>query len=664
MKNKYNYLSVLKIAKALLIALVIIAPGIAKAQIGQQEPSIQAGVTFQWVEPTQPNNTDPATIQSVTVGTTVYNTFVVPSSYTMNQVGPDGHGYNRIYENGVINPPATSINPLQWDPIALDAFQDKNLNHYFSSNKNGRAFCYDPNDADDEFAEALITDAQRQTISYSEPIPSNSDGILAVTERGGNNCLYIEVYGFPVGGGPEQLLGNTFVRNDGNYTGCTFGAPNTNSDYWKSGRCNDNGQTIGIALFYLNELAPTGSNITKIVFVGASVDHGDGKFFLLQKYVVDQQNEPCLNETYNGDLRIKNNAPANSTYTLTSGPTPAAAGSLTLNSNGTYTYVPNIGYPGFPGNVTFEYELCLPPPNSTVCDTGGVTLMYVDLPPEPTFDINCGLGDDNFTITVTSPLNTVTDPNQYEYSIDNGVTYQTGVDFTGLSEGSYSLMVKSTYTTCVRTSATNPIILVNDDEDPTGTAPNGVVNVNLCSADAQTTYPFDGPSILSNYSDNCNGNLTINLTNTDLSGDNCGWTLTYTYEIVDASNNKLEGETITHTGSDQDAATGTTPSGTTGINACANETEIDTIVTTATDIADIEADYTDDCGTVTATFVSQAISGDACAWSLERTYNISDGCPANDFTVTITHTGSDQDAATGTTPTGTTGINACANETE
>ncbi|WP_345191152.1 gliding motility-associated C-terminal domain-containing protein, partial [Algibacter agarivorans] len=117
-----------------------------------------------------------------------------------------------------------------------------------------------------------------------------------------------------------------------------------------------------------------------------------------------------------------------------------------------------------------------------------------------------------------------------------------------------------------------------------------------------------------------------------------------TYNISDGCVANDFTVTMTHMGSDQDAATGTTPSGTTDINACANETEIDAIAATASDITALETAYTDDCGTVTATFVGQTLTGDACAWSLERTYNISDGCVANDFTVTMTHTGSDQDA--------------------
>ena len=176
----------------------------------QQSPSIQTGVTFQW-DDTQNNNSDPATIKSVTIDGTVYNTFVVPSSYEMTRLGPDGHNPNNIRLNGSVV--SGNSGAANWTTSATQAFQSKNLNNYFEANPNGRNIC-------ENFAAATTTDAQKQTIFYSPAIPSNQGGVLAVTERGGNNCFYIEVWGTPIGGGPEQKLGETFVRNQGNYTGC------------------------------------------------------------------------------------------------------------------------------------------------------------------------------------------------------------------------------------------------------------------------------------------------------------------------------------------------------------------------------------------------------------------------------------------------------------
>ncbi|WP_194767426.1 gliding motility-associated C-terminal domain-containing protein [Tamlana sp. I1] len=719
MKNNYNCISVLTIKKALIIAFFVMFPTLIFAQTNA--PSIRSGVTFGWSDTQGANDDIAATIQSITVNGTVYNSFVVPTGYSLDVLGVPGDNDNKIRKNNtrVIN---TSLNRPLWNARALEAFQDKNLNHYFTANRNGDDICNDYNSTS-----STSTIAQRQSIHYDPAIPSNAGGLLGVTERGGNNCFYIEVYGYPKGtnGGTEVKLGSTFVRNLPNrqdYESCDSNiiAPVDETDYWKSDRCNDNGQSIAIALYYLDELAETGSLITRIEFVGATADHGDGKFFLIQKYAVDQQPIECLGNIYNGDLKEQNSAPAKTKYELISGPDVAGAQPFEFHPDGTYTYYPTNG---FMGEVNFTYKLCLVHPNDKVCEEGTVKLNYVALPPEPKYAITCNSAD-NFTLEITEPVSS--NAGEYEYSIDNGVTYQSSTTFSNLPEGSYSLKVKSGLTSCEKTNATNPVILTNlglsgiatgitcsadttasiditvtggatpysfmwsnsattedlsnigkgtytvtvtdangctisdsftvdgDDETaptitspanetiegcgtdalaaaghlacsttavditlaqlqaafdgtgtasdntggkgiknisykdtesgtcpiivtrtytvidncdntsssahtitiddttpPSGTAPTGVVDADVCYNDAQTNYPFVANTIASNYTDSCTNPVTVNLTNTALTGDDCAWTLIYTYEVVDDCDNKLENQTITHTGKDQ-----------------------------------------------------------------------------------------------------------------
>ena len=135
MKNRYFCDSIVNVSRIVLIALSIITPNLILAQ---QAPSIQSGVTFQW-EDTQSSLNDPATIQSITINSTEYNTFVVPTSYELTTLGPDGHWANGIQINGGnlgVNSSSSS-----WNTDAISAFQDKNLNHYFTSNYNGRNIC-------------------------------------------------------------------------------------------------------------------------------------------------------------------------------------------------------------------------------------------------------------------------------------------------------------------------------------------------------------------------------------------------------------------------------------------------------------------------------------------------------------------------------------------
>ncbi|WP_246035843.1 Ig-like domain-containing protein, partial [Winogradskyella algicola] len=495
MRNKYNCISGLSVAKCILIVLLVILPNVFFAQ---QSPSIQTGVTFQW-EDTQSNNSDPATIQSITIDGTIYKTFVVPTSYEMTRLGPDGHNPNGIKQNGN-NVGGNSSDP-NWVSNAITAFRDKNLNHYFNANPNGRNICTN-------FAAAATTDAQKQTIFYSPAIPSNEGGVLAVTERGGNNCFYIEAWGIPAGGGVEQKLGQTFVRNQGNYTNCTFGPPLPQSDYWRSGRCNENGQTIAIGLFYLDDIAPTGSNITKIEFIGATRDHGDGKFFILQKYAVDQTKVNCVDETYSDDLDKQNNVPSGSTYSLVSGPTPAGQ-SFTLNSDGSYTYVPS---PGFVGDVVFDYEVCLPAPNTSVCDTGTVTLSYIATPPAPTYSISCN-GTNDFVLTVESPLGP-----EYEYSIDAGSNYQDSNVFSSLTEGTYSLWVRNKYVGCLSPFGSNPIIIENLELN--GTVTNvvcnsdatGAIDITVAGGKAPYTYSWSNSATTEDLINVVAGTYTVTVT--------------------------------------------------------------------------------------------------------------------------------------------------------
>lgn len=344
----------------MLTFVILCAPSYVSAQT--QAPSINTGVTFQW-ENTQTNNSDPATIHSVTVASKIYRAFAVPTSYAMTQVGPNGHTKNSILQNG------TTVNSnssnADWNTDALRAFKDKNLNHYFESNFNGVNQCGD-------FGAVGTSLAQVQSLYYNPGIPSNDGGLLAVTERNANNCYYISVYGTPAGGGPEQFLGDTFVRPNTTQWGPNFSAPPAGVDYWNSGRVVENNGTIGIALFVLDALAPVGSVITQVNLMAATVDHGDGKAFILQQYAVPKIEIGCIDKEYEGTVGGTTNVPVGSTFSLVSGPTPAGQ-SFIFNPDGSYLYRPT---PGYNGDVVFEYEVCLPEPNTTVCDAATVTLDY------------------------------------------------------------------------------------------------------------------------------------------------------------------------------------------------------------------------------------------------------------------------------------------------
>ncbi|MGV6829896.1 MAG: Ig-like domain-containing protein, partial [Flavobacteriales bacterium] len=445
-----------------------------------QAPSITSGVTFQWSDNQNGGISNPATIQSITINGELFESFAVPDSYEMTRVGWDGPEHNHIYQGGS-QIFGDSSNP-GWDAAAIAAFKDKDLNHYFECNSNGDNVC-------NQFDDIPSSVGQIQSLYYTDGIPSNEGGILAVTERGGNNCYYIEMYGIPPGGGPEQLLGETFVRNSGNYTGCNFAPPiNSNSDYWASGRCNENGQTIAIALFSLNDIAPLHSLITRVDLLAASKDHGDGKFFILQGYAVPKVESGCLNNVFQGTVGGTNNIPPNSTFSVVSGPTPAGQ-SFSIDPNtGDYTYVPTTG---FVGDVVFEYEVCLPGTNQNICDTSTVTITYHPLPENPTTQINC-LASGLSEIEVLSPLGA-----NLVYTI-NGGTPQSSPIFSDLGEGTYLISVTDTSTACTSETATsvsiisnsNPPVAVDDSINVYQTS-NVSVQLNILTNDSD----IDGDNI-------------------------------------------------------------------------------------------------------------------------------------------------------------------------
>lgn len=245
--------------------------------LAQQATAISSGVTFNWDATTpQTNQTDPTVIESITINGLDYDQLVVPDGYVMTQLGQQGNSNNRIRTNGSTYAGNATVDAA-WNAAALAAFQDFNLNKYFESNQNGQNICQN-NTA------YLTTYAQKQTLIYNKGIPSTPGAIVAVTERNANNCFYIELYGTPADGSPDTVLGGTWVRP---YTTSMWGAitaaPTNTVDYWLCGRRNNNNGTIGIALFYLSEIAPLNSVVRQVTLTAATYDHGDGKFFIASR---------------------------------------------------------------------------------------------------------------------------------------------------------------------------------------------------------------------------------------------------------------------------------------------------------------------------------------------------------------------------------------------
>src|SRR5688500_19037155 len=111
-------------------------------------------------------------------------------------------------------------------------------------------------------------------------------------------------------------------------------------------------------------------------------------------------------------------------------------------------------------------------------------------------------------------------------------------------------------TTIVTATAMNPCgmdtenfsVIVSDTEAPvlTGTIPGGDVG-NVCQEDAPAA-PTEA-SIAALFTDNC-GTVVATYLGSTQSGDDCDWTVSYTYSVEDQYGNNASNVTVTYTGGD------------------------------------------------------------------------------------------------------------------
>ena len=177
----------------------------------------------------------------------------------------------------------------------------------------------------------------------------------------------------------------------------------------------------------------------------------------------------------------------------------------------------------------------------------------------------------------------------------------------------------------------------------------GTAGNNACKIDAELVAPFSAANAIDGYTDNCSGSVTAELTNTSVSGDDCNWSVTYTFTIRDVCGNELMNQSYSNSGSNQEAPTltGSPYSGTSGTNACKN----DAATSAPFNATNAIIGYSAECGgAVTAELTNTAITGDDCDWTVTYTFNVKDVCNNILGSQTYYNTGSDQSAPTWTTP--------------
>ena len=204
------------------------------------------------------------------------------------------------------------------------------------------------------------------------------------------------------------------------------------------------------------------------------------------------------------------------------------------------------------------------------------------------------------------------------------------------------------------------VITIIDTQAPTWTTTVGSLNQTLqCSntagiAAAQALFPV--------ASDNCDANVTniVKTSGAFVSNQACpqAGTFTNTWRVTDDCGNVsvVFTQVITIIDNTPPVLVGTLPVGAIEINGCISSAPAGPTA------AQIQALYTDNCGTVVVT-KSGAPTGTNCAWTATYTYTIADNCGNALPNVVITYAGSDQSAPVfvGTIPTQIINVGAGAN---
>jgi Putative metal-binding motif/Secretion system C-terminal sorting domain/HYR domain len=137
---------------------------------------------------------------------------------------------------------------------------------------------------------------------------------------------------------------------------------------------------------------------------------------------------------------------------------------------------------------------------------------------------------------------------------------------------------------------------------------------------------FSSANALVGYTDNCTGTITAVWVSTAVTGTDCAWNVEHTYKVVDACSNELAGQKYDEDGKDDTApALTTTAYAQTGTLSGCKPTQMAAEAMFSS--ANALVGYTDNCtGTITAVWVSTAVTGTDCAWNVEHTYKVVDAC--------------------------------------
>ncbi len=226
-------------------------------------------------------------------------------------------------------------------------------------------------------------------------------------------------------------------------------------------------------------------------------------------------NTTAQNTAVNGNVSTNDIDPSGSVFTTTSSP---AHGTVMFNGDGTYTYTPAANYSG---PDTFDYEVCEPVPNDTLCDTATVSITVNGNTPVANPDVTTTAYVTAVTtnvvandVSVGAPLNpssvTVTTNAANGTVVCNvpsagNCTYTPNAGFSGSDSYGYQVCDESTPTPACASSTVTIQVGPKANDDTSSTAQNTPVNATVSTNDV---YPLG--STFSKTTDPTHGSVTVN----------------------------------------------------------------------------------------------------------------------------------------------------------
>ena len=178
---------------------------------------------------------------------------------------------------------------------------------------------------------------------------------------------------------------------------------------------------------------------------------------------------------------------------------PVANGSVVMAANGAYTFTPDTN---FTGTATFDYEVCLPAPNGTVCDAATVTvsvgMVSIDAVDDATPAVSFGSpavtavgGNDTAVDGTVGAITGNTDgANGTVACTGTGVgascTYTPNAGFSGVDSYTYTICLAAPNADICSTATVTVVVGPDAQDDTAATVENTSMSGSVTGGD---TYP-------------------------------------------------------------------------------------------------------------------------------------------------------------------------------